>query len=94
MAGGNLCRPGVGKAQRATGRSAAVIINAIIDQIGQGGEWKVVMNLGLLSTSWLEDKLLKLVKVTDEGYHPKRRHKGLFIMYNIEDRMVYTPEDL
>lgn len=35
MAGGNLCRPQVGKAQRVTGHSAAVIINAIIDQIGQ-----------------------------------------------------------
>lgn len=35
MAGGNLCWPGAGEAQRATGHSAAVIINAIIDQIGQ-----------------------------------------------------------
>lgn len=40
MAGGNLCRPGVGKAQRVTGHSAAVIINAIIDQIGQGRRMK------------------------------------------------------
>ena len=46
MAGGNLRRPGVGKAQRATGHSAAVIINAIIDQIGQGRRMKGVMNLG------------------------------------------------
>lgn len=29
------------------------------------------MNLGPMSTSWLEDKLLRLVKVIDEGYHPK-----------------------
>lgn len=40
MAGGNLCRLGVGRAQRATGHSAAVIINAIIDQIGQGRRMK------------------------------------------------------
>lgn len=30
----------MGKAQRATGHSAAVIINAIIDQIGQGRRMK------------------------------------------------------
>lgn len=40
MAGGNLHRPGVGRALRATGHSAAVIINAIIDQIGQGRRMK------------------------------------------------------
>lgn len=35
-----LCKLGVGKAQRATGHFAAVIINAIIDQIGQGRRMK------------------------------------------------------
>lgn len=40
MAGGNLRRLRVGRARRATGHSAAVIINAIIDQIGQGRRMK------------------------------------------------------
>ncbi len=29
------------------------------------------MNLGFLSTKRVEDKPLRLVKVTDEGYHPE-----------------------
>lgn len=43
MAAGNLCMQEVGsyRAQRVTGRSASVvIINAIIDQIGQGRTMK------------------------------------------------------
>ncbi|CAB1456753.1 unnamed protein product [Pleuronectes platessa] len=36
----NNAELGVGKAQRATGHSAALIINAIIDQIGQGTRMK------------------------------------------------------
>lgn len=40
MAAGNLRWLGVGRAQRATGHSAAVIINAAIDQIGRGRRMK------------------------------------------------------
>lgn len=53
MAAGNLCMQEVGsyRAQRVTGRSAAVvIINAIIDQIGQGRTMKGGDEFGTLST--------------------------------------------
>lgn len=74
MAAGNLCMQEVGsyRAQRVTGCSAAVlIINAIIDQIGQGGTMKGGDEFGPLSTCWLEDRL-RLVKVMDEGYHQRK----------------------
>lgn len=46
------------------------------------------MNLGPLSTSWLEDKLLRLFKVMDEGYHPweDTRDNSLCIIRRMGER--------